>query len=66
MNNNNLDYCSKEVQTEINNVLNNSTVSFMTKSIIRDGLKKDCLDAANYVQLAADVLKQVRDNILNK
>jgi hypothetical protein len=64
MPNNNFDFCDKKTKKNVESVLDNPEVSFMTKSIIRDGLDMDCVDVVSYVQLAVNTLREVRDNIL--
>ena len=39
-------------------VLADPSVSYFTKKIIREGLKKDPVDAVAYVELALQVLKE--------
>jgi hypothetical protein len=39
-------------------VLDDPSVSYFTKTIIREGLKKDPVDAVAYVELALLVLKE--------
>jgi hypothetical protein len=64
MGNNNLDYCSKKAIEKVESVLNNPEVSDLSKYIIRMGLNKDCVDVVSYVQLAANTLREVREDIL--
>ena len=39
-------------------VLEDPSVSFFTKNIIREGLEKDPVDAVAYVELALEILKE--------
>jgi 1-aminocyclopropane-1-carboxylate deaminase/D-cysteine desulfhydrase-like pyridoxal-dependent ACC family enzyme len=39
-------------------VLNDLSVSYFTKNIIREGLEKDPVDAVAYVELALEILKE--------
>jgi hypothetical protein len=39
-------------------VLDDPSVSYFTKSIIREGLEKDPVDAVAYVELALQILKE--------
>ena len=60
----NLQYCKPETKSKIRELMNNPTVSFMTKTIIKEGLNKDCLDACLYVDAALEILELVKKDIL--
>lgn len=66
MSNNNLDHCSKKTVAKVESILKNPTVSDMSKKIIIEGLKKDCVDVVSYVQLSANILRDVQNDILNR
>lgn len=54
------------MQDRIENILKAPEVSDLSKTIIRVGLKKDVVDAVSYAQLAANILRDVREDILNR
>ncbi len=60
---NNLQYVSKETREHIENVLADDSVHYAAKTIIRDGLERDCLDAFYDVKLALDCLSSVLTDI---
>ena len=60
----NLRYCSKELNTEVKDLMESPSIAGWTKQIINEGLGKDCLDAVRYVELALEVLKKVEKECL--
>ena len=52
--------------SKLEEVLGDDGVHFFTKDIIRDGLKKDPVDAYYDVLLAAECLKEHMDKILSE
>jgi hypothetical protein len=50
----------------IEKVLASNGVRFFAKDIIREGMKKDCVDAVNDVRLALDLLEERMWRILNQ
>lgn len=63
---NNLDHCSSKIVAKVASILKRTDVSDMSKKIIRTGLEKDCVDAVSHAQLATNILRDVRDDILNR
>ncbi len=53
-----------ETQIKIQNLMENSSVHTLTKTIIEMGLKKDCVDAYYSALQATEVLKMVMDEAL--
>ena len=52
--------------SKLDEVLAGNSVHFFTKNIIREGLKKDPVDAYYDVLLAAECLKEHMDKILSE
>ncbi len=53
---------TKQLERAIEKLLNDPTIHDFTKTIVRVGLTKDCVDAVSDVQCALIVLKKVMDN----
>ncbi len=56
----NLKYVSKETKSKVMEILDDDSVHYFTKNIIREGLTKDDVDAYFDVKLALDALNYVR------
>ncbi len=61
---NNLDHVSPEVRHQIHDILDNPGTRFIVKAMVVDGLKRDCLDAVSDAEMVVEILKMVRDDIL--
>jgi hypothetical protein len=48
----------RKMNNHTQSVLNDPSVSYFTKNIIREGLEKDPVDAVAYVELALAILKE--------
>ena len=60
----NLHHVSETTRKKVEDILNNPTVHYFTKLIIREGLGRDCVDAAFDSRFAAGILKQIMEDTL--
>ena len=61
---NNLAFCSAKTKAAVKGILASPVTSDFTKTIIKEGLTKDCVDAVAYVDDATKALQMVRDDCL--
>jgi len=62
----NLNYVTSETRENVEKIMSDYAVSESVKDMIRDGLNRDCWDAAYDAALALNVLRKVMGDVLSQ